>query len=134
MCWPPWGAVRADFVAIYVFRTIGVFCVCMGKTFGSIMSWVYLVSAGERWRWSFLPVSQLLPCHLFLLHTDRLNCTKKSRHSIALFLLQGENKKKEKTPNCLNATFFYCTKRKEKRQTTDWVITKPNRRSPVQAT
>ena len=109
-------------------------CVCMGKTFGSIMSWVYLVSAGERWRWSFLPVSQLLPCHLFLLHTDRLNCTKKSRHSIALFLLQEENKKKEKTPNCLNATFFYCTKRKEKRQTTDWVITKPNRRSPVQAT
>ena len=89
------------------------------------MSWVYLVSAGERWRWSFLPVSQLLPCHLFLLHTDRLNCTKKSRHSIALFLLQEENKKKEKTPNCLNATFFYCTKRKEKRQTTDWVITKP---------
>ena len=77
-------------------------CVCMGKTFGSIMSWVYLVSAGERWRWSFLPVSQLLPCHLFLLHTDRLNCTKKSRHSIALFLLQttSTSKGKNKKKNC----------------------------------
>ena len=49
------------------------------------------------------------------------------------FYYKKKTRKRKKTPNCLNATSFYCTKRKEKRQTTDWVITKPNRRSPGSA-